>query len=130
MLQHTYLAASRTSGAMALRAEERKDAEVAKRWHLRPGTRMIGFAVEFTGAWGVKARNIVHEMLNIPPPPANGTPEQVAEQVRAERNVKLLALWRFKAAVTASVWRGNHYIYTEYIRSLQGSDIPGHDQVG
>ena len=124
------VAASRTSGAMALRAEERKDAEVAKRWHLRPGTRMIGFAVEFTGAWGVKARNIVHEMLNIPPPPANGTPEQVAEQVRAERNVKLLALWRFKAAVTASVWRGNHYIYTEYIRSLQGSDIPGHDQVG
>ena len=29
------------------------------------------------------------------------------------------ALYGFKATITASVWRGNHYIYQAYINSLR-----------
>jgi hypothetical protein len=108
-------------GAMALSAEERKMREVNARWHtkLKPGYRFVPFAVENTGGLGAQARELIYQMLDIPKAPPPQVHSADAANRRLERNDKFDALLRIKAAITAAVWKGNHYIYTEYTRSLK-----------
>ena len=43
----------------------------------------------------------------------------LAQKNKAERDAKMQALHGFKAAITANVWRGNNFIYQEYVSSLR-----------
>ena len=58
-------------------------------------------------------------MLDIPKAPPLQAQSAEAVNRRFERNDKFDALLRIKAAITAAVWKGNQYIYTEYTRSLK-----------
>ena len=72
-------------------------------------------------------------MLDIPKAPALDAQDFSATKTRLERVEKFDVLQRFKAAIAAAVWRGNHFIYTEYVRSLkaqitpQGGQLPEKD---
>ena len=79
--------------------------------------------MEHTGGFGTYARDLLYEMLEIPKPPPIQVQTHAAVGVRLERTEKLAALWRIKATVVAAVWRGNQYIFKEYIRALK-ADIP------
>ena len=124
-----------TAGSMAQAAETRKIQQVIAKWNVasRPNFEFRPFAVENTGGFGVHARDLLYEMLDIPKPPPLEAQTHDAVGKRHERTEKLDALWRIKAAIVAAVWRGNHYIYTEYIRAMKaltpppGAYQPGQD---
>ena len=106
---------------MALCAEERKMRQVNARWHTahKPGYQFLPFAVENTGGLGVQARELIYQLLDIPKAPPLQAHSVEAINERFERSNKFDALLRIKAAITAAVWKGNQYIYTEYTRSLK-----------
>ena len=108
-------------GAMSKAAEERKIQQVNGRWHVKhkPGVQFVPFAIENTGGLGAQARELVYEMLDIPKPPPPDAQGVDAANKRIERTEKFEALWRIKATIAAAVWKGNHFIYTEYNRSLK-----------
>jgi hypothetical protein len=116
--------ALKTAGAMALCAEERKTAEVNARWIPKPNFQFLPFAVENTGGLGAQARGLIYKMLDIPPAPPLQAQSADAANKRRERNAKFEAAMRIKASITAAVWKGNHYIYTEYTRTLKAVSPP------
>ena len=108
-----------TAGAMAQAAEQRKIQQVHARWNVtaKPNIQFRPFAIENMGGFGVHARDFLYEMLDIPNPPPLEAQTHAAVSKRLERTEKLDALQRIKASIVAAVWRGNHYIYTEYTRA-------------
>ena len=124
-----------TAGAMAQAAELRKIQQVHARWNVaaKPNIEFRPFAIENMGGFGVYARDFLYEMLDIPKPPPLEAQTHAAVSKRLERTAKLDALQSIKASIVAAVWRGNHYIYTEYTRALKalipppGVHQPGED---
>ena len=100
-------------------------------WNLNPNVEIIPFAVEYTGGLGLYARRFIHDMLDIPKPPTYHVAPHIASATRAEREIKMRALYGFKASITAAIWRGNFAIYRSYVNSLglpqqteEGTDPP------
>jgi len=96
--------------------------QVEARWKVKektPSIQFIPFAIENTGGLGESARELLYQILDIPKAPPEASLDFAAANIRRERIEKFQVLNRFKAAITASVWKGNHFIYNEYVRSLK-----------
>ena len=111
------------SGVLAAHAEQRKLREVHNRWKLHPNVRPLPFAIEYTGGLGEIARRFLDELFEIPKPPDAAAPH--AASLRDARDLKMQALYRFKASITASIWRGNYYIFDQYMISLRAKAAAG-----
>ena len=104
-------------GALAAAAELRKTMEVDARWY-RPSNapEFVPFAIEISGGFGSRARNLLAEIFALPRIPHADDEVRPAKRaaIMRERQAKMNALWRVKDAMVAAVCRGNHFILESY----------------
>ena len=125
---------SKTTGALAKDAEDRKIREVNQHWVVPPNQQymIVPFVVEVTGALGGRARNflrvISHERGTTSSNSSNSSnpsgPSGLPGTERAEiegRNARESAIWRVKQCIAAAVHRQNAWDVQSYVRLLSAA---------
>ena len=76
----------------------------------------VPFAIEISGGFGSRARNLLAEIFALPRIPHADDEVRPAKRaaIMRERQAKMNALWRVKDAMVATVCRGNHFILESY----------------
>ena len=122
-------AASKTTGALAKDAEDRKIKEVNHHWVVPPNQQymLVPFVVEVTGALGARARNFLRVISHASDQHSNGSnPSGPLGAQRDEiegRNARESAIWRVKQCIAAAVHRQNAWDVQSYVR-LHSAALP------